>query len=117
MRPTLIYGIILLFLAMAAAAFSKPSGAAHARPGPAFRPDSATGTPEKKPARAKPAKRGAPLAKPESEGEVESEDSQQDEESTSDCDGCVLAWNRQVIVKPGLVPVSSAVKSALPVPG
>lgn len=116
MRPTLIHGIIVLFLAMAAAAFSKPSGAAHARPGPALRPDSTGAVPEKKPARAKPEKRGLPLAKPESDDEVESEDSRDDEETASDCDGCVLAWNGQVIVLPGLARAGSPAVSTRPFP-
>jgi hypothetical protein len=116
MRPTLVHGIILLFLAMAAAAFSKPSGNAHPKSGSAARPDSSIAVPDKKPARAKPEKPAAPLAKPESGDEVESEDTQEDEETASDCDDCVLAWHGQVIVLPGLARAGSAAVSALPYP-
>lgn len=117
MHPTLIHGIILLFLAMAAAAFSKPSGAAHAQPGPDLRLDSSAAVPDGKPARAKPEKRGSPFAKPESEEEVESEDFQENEESSTDCDGCVLAWRGQVIVLPRLAHIGSPAISALPLAG
>jgi hypothetical protein len=117
MSPTLVHGIILLFLAMAAAAFSKPSGAPHPASGSAALTDSSTSAPAKKPARAKPEKSAAPLAKPESGDEIESEDTQEEEEDASDCDGCVLAWEGQVIVPPGLARAGSASVSALAYPG
>lgn len=91
MSPTLVHGIVLLFLAMAGAAFSKPNGAAKGESGPSARSDSSIAVPEEKPARAKPEKRDAPLAKPESGEDVENEDTREDEEEAIDCDVCVLA--------------------------
>jgi hypothetical protein len=117
MSPTLVHGIILLFLTMAAAAFSKPIGGVRAESGTPGRPDSSIAVPDKKPMRAKPEKPAAPLAKPESGEEVESEDTQEDEEAASDCDDCVLAWERQVIVPPGLARAGSTRVSALSYPG
>ena len=98
MSPTLVHGIILLLLAMAATAFSKTADGVRVESGTPGRPDSSISVPDKKPIRSKPEKPAAPLAKPESGEEAESEDTQEDEEAASDCDDCVLAWVGQVIV-------------------
>ena len=117
MRPTLVHGIILFFLAMATAAFSKTSGAAETKTGPSASADSSTSVPDKKPARSKPEKSTAPLAKPEAGEDVESEDTQEEAEEASDCDGCLLARDVQVIMPLGLAATGSASVSALPFPG
>lgn len=102
MSPTLVHGIVFIFLAMAAAAFSKSTDGVRAESGSAARTDSSIAVPDKKPMRAKPEKPAAPLAKPESGEEVESEDTQEDGESADDCDGCVLALEIQAIAPLGL---------------
>lgn len=121
MRPTLLHGIILLFLMMAFAAFSKPAAepADAVRPGPAplTKADSALSAPDKKPARAKPEKSAAPLAKPESGDEAESEETKEVEEEAMDCDECVLAAEGQVLVPFGLARAGSVSASALAYPG
>lgn len=107
MKPTLVHGIVLLVLSMAVAGFSnpaaKPAGAAGSGPTPLIGRDSALSVPEKKPARAKPEKSAAPLAKPESGDEAEIEESKEVEEDATDCDECVLALNGQVVVPLGLM--------------